>query len=171
MYYWWVSQVICLAESVLGETGCIGTPLEANLMYRTIDSNSAQRCSKVISDVWHVLESIYGLGSLYKVYLNSSRRFSNISSHSSGLYICLNGLFWCYIAFFGTFGYLLLPTLLGDIWNSCHILYTLEYMPGSTVPEWIQPGRCMGGCEMNIIVFSMIFDFWGYYRVQSRLGS
>ena len=154
---------------MLGQTGCIWTLLEANLMYGTIASGSAQRCSKVVSDVWHVLESMYGLGSLYKVYLNSSQRFSGISSHSSGLYICLNGLFWWYIAFFGTFGCLLLPTLLGDIWDSCHILYTLEYIPVNTVPGRIRPGRCMGGYRVNIIVFSMIFDFWGCYRVQSRL--
>ena len=32
-------------------------------------------------------------------------------------------------------------------------------MPGDTVPEGIQPGGCMGSCEMNIIVFFMIFDF------------
>ena len=44
-------------------------------------------------------------------------------------------------------------------------------MPRDPMPEGIQPGRCMGGYRVNIIVFSMIFDFWGYYRVQSRLGS
>ena len=156
---------------MIGETGCTGTPLEANLMYRTTASGSAQRCSKVVSDVWHVLGSMYGLGSMYKLQSYSSRKFSEISSHLAGLYICLSCLFWCYIAFFGTFWYLLLPPLLGGIWNSCHILYILEYMPGHTVPEGNQSGGCMGGCEMNIIVFFMIFDSWGNYGVKSRLGS
>ena len=44
-------------------------------------------------------------------------------------------------------------------------------MPGDTVPGGFQPGGCMRGCEMNIIVFFMIFDFWVNYRVQYRLRS
>ena len=32
-------------------------------------------------------------------------------------------------------------------------------MPRDPMPEGIQPGGCMGSCEVNIIAFFMIFDF------------